>query len=161
MNVAQRDFYLPTELCSLDGVPDSVRKGAGMRDALAHTRIDPAEKLKRIANMVTTLFNQKAVKDWSIEVEAEPVGVSTQILAAPQMISNNQIMKCDDNALRKGAIHKPANLLKDRWIMVYENNDRVFRVADDIYNNLCKASKQLGLKIEEPYWIELSKETNR
>jgi len=45
--------------------------------------------------------------------------------------------------------------------MVYENNDRVFRVADDIYNNLCKASKQLGLKIEEPYWIELSKETNR
>lgn len=68
---------MPTELCLIDGVPESVRKGAGMRDALAHTRIDPAEKLKRIHGMVKTLFNQKAVKDWSIEVEAEPVGVTT------------------------------------------------------------------------------------
>lgn len=50
-------------------------------------------------------------------------------------------MKCDDNTLRKGSIHKPKDLLKERWIMIYENNDRVFRVADDIYNNMCKASK--------------------
>ena len=46
--VAQKEFYLPPELCLIDGVPDAVRKGAGMRDALAHTRIHPEEKLKRI-----------------------------------------------------------------------------------------------------------------
>ncbi len=33
--------YLPSEFCLLDGVPDSIRKGAGMRDALAMTRITP------------------------------------------------------------------------------------------------------------------------
>ena len=44
VKVAEREFYLPTEFCLMDGVPDSVRKGPGMRDALAKTRIDPAEK---------------------------------------------------------------------------------------------------------------------
>jgi len=48
VKVAEREFYLPTEFCLLDGVPDSVRKGPGMRDALAKTRIDPAEKIRRI-----------------------------------------------------------------------------------------------------------------
>lgn len=45
--------------------------------------------------------------------------------------------------------------------MVYENKDNVFRVADTIYNDLVKASKQLGIKIEEPYWIELGRENDR
>ena len=41
VKMAQKDFYLPTEFCLIDGVPASVRKGAGMRDALAMTRISP------------------------------------------------------------------------------------------------------------------------
>jgi argonaute-like protein implicated in RNA metabolism and viral defense len=45
--------------------------------------------------------------------------------------------------------------------MVYENNDRVFQAADSVYNNLVKASQQLGIKIEEPYWIEMKKENDR
>ena len=48
VKVAEKSHYLPTEFCLLDGVPDSVRKGAGMRDALAQTRIDPQEKIRRI-----------------------------------------------------------------------------------------------------------------
>jgi len=35
VKVADKTHYLPTEFCLLDGVPDSVRKGPGMRDALA------------------------------------------------------------------------------------------------------------------------------
>jgi len=67
--MGQRDFYLPPEFCKLDGVPNEVRKGGGMRDALAKTRIDPQEKINRVQQMVKTLFSQKAVKDWEIEVE--------------------------------------------------------------------------------------------
>jgi len=48
VKAADRMFHLPTEFCLMDGVPDSVRKGPGMRDALAKTRIDPAEKIRRI-----------------------------------------------------------------------------------------------------------------
>ena len=48
VKVADQEQFLPTEFCLLDGVPDSVRKGPGMREALAQTRIDPAEKTRRI-----------------------------------------------------------------------------------------------------------------
>lgn len=136
VKVAQREFYLPPELCLIDGVPAEMRKGAGMRDALAHTRITPGEKMNRIKGMVKDLFSQKAVKDWNIEVEEVPIQMNTSIMAAPQMLTNNQIIRCDENALRKNAITKPANLYKDEWIMVYENTDRVFKVADNIYNDL-------------------------
>lgn len=45
--------------------------------------------------------------------------------------------------------------------MIYENNDRVYNIADNIYRDLVKASQQLKLVVEEPYFIELSKESNR
>lgn len=76
------------------------------------------------------------------------------------MVTNNQIVRCEERVLRQNAILNPANLEKEKWIMVYENSDRVFRVADEIYNNMRKAAGQLKLKVEEPYWIELSKENN-
>lgn len=45
--------------------------------------------------------------------------------------------------------------------MVYENSDRVYNIVDNIYKDLQKASQQLKLRVEEPHWIELSKEHNR
>ncbi len=161
VKVAEKEFFLPTEFCLLDGVPDSVRKGAGMRDALAQTRIDPNEKISRIQQMVKTLLNQKAMKDWNIVVDEAPVSMQTNVLTTPQMICQNQIIRCDENALRKLAISKPTDLLFKKWIMVYENSDRVYQIADNIYKDLVKASGQLKLVIEEPHWIELSKESNR
>lgn len=62
--------------------------------------------------------------------------------------------------MRQNSIAKAVNLLKEKWIMVYENNDRVFQAADKVYNEMCQASKRLGYKVEEPYWIELGKENN-
>ena len=56
IKIAEQYHYLPPEFCLLDGVPDSVKKGAGMRDALAKTRIRPHEKLKKIQDMVNELF---------------------------------------------------------------------------------------------------------
>ena len=73
VKAADRMFHLPTEFCLMDGVPDSVRKGPGMRDALAKTRIDPAEKIKRIQRMVDTLQTQKAMKDWNLVIEHKPI----------------------------------------------------------------------------------------
>jgi hypothetical protein len=34
-------------------------------------------------------------------------------------------------------------------------------VADNIYNDMVKASNQLRMKVEEPHWIELSRESNK
>ena len=57
VKVTDQDYYLPPEFCMLDGVPDSIRKSPGMRDALARTRIDPQEKMKKIQEMCNTLLD--------------------------------------------------------------------------------------------------------
>jgi len=43
-----KSFFLPPEFCLIDGVSDDIKKGRGMRDMLAQTRIKPEEKVKRI-----------------------------------------------------------------------------------------------------------------
>lgn len=52
----QNDFlYLPPEFTILDGVPDSIRKGPGMRDALMQTKLTPEERMVKIQKMFDTL----------------------------------------------------------------------------------------------------------
>ena len=48
VRITDQDYYLPSEFCLLDGVEESIRKGAGMRDALAMTRTSPKDKLAQI-----------------------------------------------------------------------------------------------------------------
>ena len=53
----------------MDRVPDSIRKSAGMRNALAKTRINPQDKINRIKNMCDLLFQQKSIQNWGLEIE--------------------------------------------------------------------------------------------
>ena len=43
--------YLPPEFTIVDGVPDAVRKGPGMRDALMKTKLSPRERMEKIRAM--------------------------------------------------------------------------------------------------------------
>ena len=61
-----RDFHLPPEFCLIDGVPDEIRKGRGMRDALAATRVTPEQKIRKIQQMCADLFKQPRIKDWGL-----------------------------------------------------------------------------------------------
>ena len=46
--------------------------------------------------------------------------------------------------------------------MIYQTNKKRsnFETADKIYNNLVQASKQLRIKVEEPFWIEMDDEAD-
>lgn len=96
IKIAECYHYLPPEFCLIDGVPDSVRKGPGMRDALAKTRIRPHEKLRKIQEMVNELFQQKAVKDWDLTIENKPIEMGTSVLATPKLLQGNQLIHCDE-----------------------------------------------------------------
>lgn len=111
-----------------------------MRDALARTRVSPHEKIRRIQQMVETLLNKKAIKDWNISIDQDAITMNTDVLAAPQMVTQGQIIKCDEQVMRKSSIFKPINLEFEKWIVVYEKNDRVFNVTDNIFKDLVKAS---------------------
>ena len=55
---------LPPECCLLANVPESIRKGPGMRQALMKTKIDPAERIRNIENMTKMLSDMKITKNW-------------------------------------------------------------------------------------------------
>ena len=51
------DFlYLPPEFTIIDGVPDHIRKGPGMREALMQTKLSPRDRMERIQRMLHTLM---------------------------------------------------------------------------------------------------------
>ena len=85
VKMGDQEQYLPSEFCLLDGVPDSIRKGAGMRDALAMTRISPTEKIKQIQQMVDLLAQQNSMRNWGLQVEEVPISLDSFVLGAPMM----------------------------------------------------------------------------
>ena len=73
VKIGESEQLLPSEFCLIDGVPDSIRKSAGMRDALAMTRVSPQEKLRQVQQMVDLLAQQKSMKNWGLTVEEVPI----------------------------------------------------------------------------------------
>jgi len=114
-----------------------------MRDALKRTHITPEEKIGRIQKMCQNLLSQKAIKQWDLKIESAPVEIKSKILSAPQIFRDKQVIHCDESVLRKLPIQKPVELLRDKWIMVYQHSRERsnFEVADKIYNTFVMACK--------------------
>lgn len=47
----------------------------------------------------------------------------------------------------------------EKWIFVYEKSN--FNFAQKVFDDMAKACKQLGLRVEEPHWVELVNERSR
>lgn len=154
----ERNFYLPPEFCLIDGVSDDIKKGRGMRDALAQTRIAPQEKVNKIQAMCKELLAQKCIKEWGIELEYDAQAMKTEIMCPPKIWKNNQIINCDEQVLRRLPIQHPVNLQKDQWVMIYAQRNE--GEAQKVFDTMSMACRQLGIKIEEPHWIWLENEND-
>jgi hypothetical protein len=70
--------HIPPEFCTIDGVPQSIREDPRrMRDVLASCRKNPAQKFKAIQDFSKDLFNQKALQEWGIIIEHEPMEITS------------------------------------------------------------------------------------
>lgn len=56
--------------------------------------------------------------------------------------------------LRRLAIQKAGKLREGKWIFVYDR--RSYEMANNVFENLQKASVTLGMVIEQPQWFELN-----
>lgn len=76
-----KECHIPSEFCTIDGVPESIREDPRrMRDVLASCRKNPAQKFKAIQDFSRDLFGQKALQDWGIMIESEPMEIASHIL---------------------------------------------------------------------------------
>lgn len=153
-----KECHIPPEFCTIDGVPQTIREDPRrMRDVLASCRKNPAQKFKAIQDFSKDLFKQKALKDWGVIIESEPIEISSQILPMPVMeLANGRSANIDANCLKNLPIQKPSEALThQRWAIVYEK--RHFNQANQLFQTLQQASSKLGLVVEEPNWIELER----
>lgn len=64
--MGSEEVYLPSEFTILDGVPDHIRKGEGMRAALMETKLSPKQRMERIQDMFNDLKSRKSFESWGI-----------------------------------------------------------------------------------------------
>jgi len=97
-----KDCHIPPEFCTIDGVPQTIREDPRkMRDVLASCRKNPQQKFKAIENFSHDLFSQKALKDWGVIIDTEPMVINSSILPTPVIdMSNGRTQACNDNTLR-------------------------------------------------------------
>ena len=109
-----KDAHLPTEFCTVDGVPQAIREDPRrMKTVLAASRKNPHEKFEAIQEFCKNLFGQKALKDWGITIEPEPVQAKSTILPTPQLYSNkDNLQYCDQNSLRAISVQNAKRLKK-------------------------------------------------
>lgn len=157
-----KDIHLPPEFCLLDGVSNEVRKSKEMRDAMQAIRVLPHQKIAKIQELRQNLSSQRAISDWGIEIQSTPIELTTNVLNAPMIIKNNQLILCDEKEMRKQAIKVPKDLLENQWIMCYQHseNGSQYDSAQKVFEDLQECSKKIGVRVEEPFWIELQDEGN-
>jgi len=129
-----KECHIPPEFCTIDGVPQTIREDPRrMRDVLAACRKNPAQKFKAIQDFSKDLFKQKALKDWGVIIESEPIEIGSQILPMPVMeLANGRTANIDANSLKNLPIQKPCEALTyQRWAIVYEK--RHFNQANQLF----------------------------
>ena len=87
------------------------------------------------------------------------------MLPAPQIFKQSQIIHIDEQVMRRLPIQHGVNLGFEEWIMVYQDpkggrGRSNFNAANRVYESLIDASRELGIVVEEPFWIELNNEAD-
>ena len=91
-----KDLYLPSEFCLFSNVPESIRKGPNMRNALMKTKIVPRERIEEVLKMVQTLQTMRTSKSWGFEINAAPVTLETNVLGKAQIFDEDKLIHCDE-----------------------------------------------------------------
>lgn len=80
------------------------------------------------------------------------------ILPLPTIdLANGRTSQCDSQTLRTLAIQVPVkeSLSYQRWAVLYEK--RHYNQANGLFQTMQQASVKIGLRVEEPLWIEVER----
>ena len=156
-------LYFVPEFCSLAGLEDqAVKDGYFMKKLAELTKLEPYDRVSKTDEFLELLkYNKKdpenpdkmtsKEKSDFYGIEVEPVNdlFTAYYMRDTKLIGgNNKDVHSNDRTF---------NVLKKKdlsnWLCFYEKSN--YSDAENLYNNLSKASKAFGLKIAEPEWIEM------
>ena len=161
-------LHFVPEFCSLSGLEDDATKdGFFMKELEKYTKLEPIDRVKQTNEFMNLLSDyerdSKHPDRLSSKEKYDLYGIevkpTSQLFDAYYMEETK--LCCGNNKnIRSSDIIFPVLQKKDmtKWILLYEQNN--YCDADNIYNNLNKASKAFGLKIAEPEWVEMNKNSS-
>ncbi|KRW98111.1 Ribonuclease H-like domain [Pseudocohnilembus persalinus] len=148
---------LVPEICSLNTISKEMREDQKLRQEVAkHKNFSPFQKLQQIDKMVEKI-SIGFEKDTGIQIKNNEQfpSVKGKIFSTPKLTLkdsvtlnldiNNDIFEIDK------PIVNPAHL-KD-WVLIYPQD--LLEESKIFIQNLQKAAKQLGVKVDEPFQIEM------
>lgn len=72
-----------------------------MRNIMQKFRKNPNQKYDEIERFSQKLFKQQSLKQWGLEIESEPMALTSKILPLPRIqLKSGDIIECHPNELR-------------------------------------------------------------
>jgi len=163
-------LYFVPELCHLGGLDDSaIKNGKFMKELAMYTKLVPAERVKKTNQFLNLLESteKKKGKDgkslpsakekteyYGFDIEPVKENFTACYMTQPMLIAGkNKPIKMNEKVFQ---ILKP--IAMEDWLFLYEKHN--YNDADNFWNNLQKASKGYGIKINEPEWVEMNDRSN-
>ena len=154
------NYYIP-EFCRLSGLEDDATKdGFFMKELARYTKLEPFERVKATNEFIKLLEDPEKANEESLsskeKMELYGIKVSplNELFDAYYM-NETQLVGGNNKIIHANNKTFPILVKKDmiNWLCFYEKSN--YNDAEDLYNNLDKASKAFGLKISQPEWIEM------
>ena len=156
-------LYFVPEFCSLSGLEDDATKdGYFMKELEKYTKLDPTIRVNKTNEFLYLLSDNEKDPHFpdrlSSKEKCELYGIEVQPVShffSAYYMEETKLWSGNNKNIRSNENTFPVLQKKDmtNWIFLYEKNN--FCDAQNLYNNLNKASKAFGLKISEPKWIEM------
>ena len=156
-------LYFVPEFCSLSGLEDEATKdGYFMKELEKYTKLDPTIRVNKTNEFLYLLSDNERDPNYpdklSSKEKCELYGIEVQPVSHffhAYYMEETKLCSGNNKNIRSNETTFPVLQKKamTNWIFFYEKNN--FNDAENLYNNLNKASKAFGLKIAEPKWIEM------
>ena len=155
------NYYIP-EFCRLSGLEDDATKdGFFMRELAKYTKMEPSVRVKATNEFLNLLEDpeKEDEKHLSAKEKMELYGIRISPLNElfdAYYMNDTPLVGGDDKTVHAKDKTFPVLEKKDmvNWLCFYEKSN--YNDAENLYNNLDKASKAFGLKVAEPEWIEMA-----
>lgn len=110
--------------------------------------------MTRIIDTINKIMNAQELQKFQVTMSAQTHQVEGKVKYPPALLTDRGQRSWDDYTFRKIKHVEPTNLMEDRWCFIYSDQD--YDRANKCVQMMKDASGSFGIKVEEPFYVEVS-----
>eukprot|EP00347_Sterkiella_histriomuscorum_P020908 403335999 len=157
VNRGPTSIVLPSSLCNEANLPAGFTKDRiKMKNLQPYKLSNPKDRYQRISEIVSKIKENPVFAQWEIQLQKDFANVKARQLNHPQVYNQYNMLSNFEEYEEKKFYHaEPIELGFERWAMVYSSETEEFEYATKLVQCMQQCSRSLGIKIEDPQWIEV------